>query len=162
MFRYLFLGLLFNWAKAFNVPPSTFSGSLGPYQLKLVEKPMASYFFKRQQIQTIVEDLDKGKANEFDEAKHWCRSHRNDDSYFVTAIELEDIAEYFVLYRHSPRHILTIEGIVRSQHADTLSMAQLMLMLRKQTPCYLQMQDIHRWANGRYHIELKLENMFGE
>lgn len=152
----------FPWycAQAFCVP-HTFSGNLGPYELKHVEKPVASHFFKHQQIKTITEEHDLLKANEFGEAKHWCRTHTNDENYFVTAICCDEFAEYLVLHRYNVKRIITVEAVVRNLDADSLTVDQLILMLRKQsTGKYFQMQDLKRWANGRYQVESRVENMF--
>lgn len=155
---YLFCMMCLPWlSNAFSVP-STFSGSFGPYNLKHVEKPIASHFFKRQQIKTISEEHDLLKANEFGQAKRWCRAHKNDEDHFVTLISCDEFPEYLVLYRYNPRRILTIEAVVRNLNADSLNVDDLVRMLRKQSNGeYIQLQDLKRWANGRYHIESRLE-----
>ena len=110
---------------------------------------------KERQVDAIWFGV-REKEVEFDKAKIWCKNHKGDQKYLISAVSSPKTLDYFILYRQN-KHVFTVEDLVRVNTGSYISVENVFDMLRSEcnTMGYLQLP-----RNTRYTMEVTLEHMY--
>jgi hypothetical protein len=150
---------------------SLLTGTIAPGVQLLHGSCTSGYgYFKHKQLVYISNDFNEEAISETQTARVWCRAHLNDDSCGVSFVQ-EDVQEgqfsFMLLYRENSKfpRIVTIEGMIRNPEINTSDMSSLQLykLLRrhcKHRNCYLQMNSLKVWDNGKLLKRMRFESNF--
>ena len=132
-----------------------FNANFGDVHIKNIPKDSACHIMKERQVDAIWFGV-REKEVEFDKAKIWCKNHKGDQKYLISAVSSLKTLGYFILYRQN-KHVFTVEDLVRVNTESYISVENVFDMLRSEcnTMGYLQLP-----RNTRYTMEVTVEHMY--